>query len=342
MKKTLLLALLALAVALLLPLAEGDRHSVPLPLLAAPATPPEAAGKKPSSSPEESLPAASPPPAAPREIRVLLPDGSVQVCGLEDYVYLVTAGEMPASFAPEALKAQTVAARSYALYCAATGKHAAAGADVCTQPACCQAMQSEDALRERWGADYETYAGKLRAAAAETAGEWLCYGGEPILAAFHASSAGATEDSGAVWSSLPYLVSVSSPESAETVPGFVTRLECAPLDFRDTLLSALPEADLSGEPETWLGALTRDASGRVAEAVLGGQRISGTRLRTLFSLRSTAFTLAYQDGRFVFTVQGNGHGVGMSQYGAELLARSGADYREILAHYYPGAELTGD
>lgn len=334
MKKTLLLALIALAVGLLLPLAERDRPPTPLP-------PSADAADRPLSAPEASPPA-QPSPAAPREIRVLLPDGSVRVCELEDYVYLVTAGEMPASFQPEALKAQAVAARSYALYCAATGKHAAAGADVCSDPGCCQAMQSEDALRERWGADYEAYAAKLRAAAEETAGERLCYAGEPIFAAFHASSAGATEDSGAVWSSLPYLVSVSSPESAETVPGFVTRLECAPLDFRDTLLSAFPEADLSGGPESWLGPVTRDASGRVASALLGGQTVSGTRLRALFSLRSTAFTLEYRDGRFVFTVQGNGHGVGMSQYGAELLARGGADYREILAHYYPGAELTGD
>ncbi len=334
MKKTLLLALIALAVGLLLPLAERDRPPAPLP-------PSADAADSPLSAPEASPPA-QPSPAAPREIRVLLPDGSVRVCELEDYVYLVTAGEMPASFQPEALKAQAVAARSYALYCAATGKHAAAGADVCSDPGCCQAMQSEDALRERWGADYEAYAAKLRAAAEETAGERLCYAGEPIFAAFHASSAGATEDSGAVWSSLPYLVSVSSPESAETVPGFVTRLECAPLDFRDTLLSAFPEADLSGGPESWLGPVTRDASGRVASALLGGQTVSGTRLRALFSLRSTAFTLEYRDGRFVFTVQGNGHGVGMSQYGAELLARGGADYREILAHYYPGAELTGD
>ena len=134
-------------------------------------------------------------------------------------------------------------------------------------------------------------------------------------------------------------MSVSSPETAETVPNFISTLRCAPLDFRDTLLSLHPEADFSGPEEEWIGELTRDASGRVASCVIGGVRFKGTALRSLFSLRSTAFTLEYADGAFVFTAAGYGHGVGMSQYGAKLMAESGADYRAILAHYYPGTEL---
>ena len=106
------------------------------------------------------------------------------------------------------------------------------------------------------------------------------------------------------------------------------------------ILSAYPEADFSGAESSWVGELHRDASGRVESAVLGGVSIPGKTLRGLFSLRSTAFTLAWTENGFLFTVTGYGHGVGMSQYGAAVMAREGADYRQILAHYYPGAALT--
>ena len=182
---------------------------------------------------------------------------------------------------------------------------------------------------------------RMQAAVEATAGEYLSYEGVPVFAAFHASSAGATEDSGQVWNPRPYLVSVPSPESAATVPRYITELRSAPLDFRDTLLSARPEADLTGVPETWLGPIERDESGRVSTAVLGGAAFGGTELRALFSLRSTAFTLDYREGQFCFTVTGSGHGVGMSQYGANVMAQNGMDYREILAHYYPGTTLVG-
>ena len=299
----------------------------------APAEPPSPA---PSVSAETAPPA--PASAAPALRRVRVKDGgAVSEMALEDYLVGVVAAEMPADFEPEALKAQAVAARTYTLYCARTGRHA--DADVCTDFACCQAWRSDDALRENWGGDYGDRLGRIREAVEATAGQYLSYGGEAVFAAFHSSSAGFTEDCGAIWSGLPYLVSVSSPESADTVPNYVSRAELRPLDFRDTLLYAEPEADLTGDPADWLGELRRDDSGRVAEAVIGGAVFSGVRLRELFALRSTAFTLEYADGVFVFTVTGFGHGVGMSQYGANVMAASGADYRAILAHYYPGTEL---
>ena len=253
---------------------------------------------------------------------------------MQDYLVGVLAAEMPADFPEEALKAQAVAARTYALYCADGGKHG--GADVCADPGCCQAWQDGQARRDKWGGDWERCETRLAAAVSDTAGEILLYEGRPVFAAFHSSSAGATEDCGEVWNPRPYLVSVSSPETAETVPNFISSLRCAALDFRDTILSACPEADFSGPEEEWVGELRRDASGRVASVTVGGAELRGTALRSLFSLRSTAFTLAYEEGWFVFTVAGFGHGVGMSQYGARLMAEGGANYREILAHYYPG------
>ena len=319
MKKTILCAALALLLSF-------------LPELLPPAVSPAA--------PETPLPAETAAPAAypaMESVKLLLPDGSIAALDMRDYLIGVLAGEMPADFPMEALKAQAVAARSYALYCAEGHKHGDAA--LCSEPGCCQAWLDEAALREKWGGDYERCAGRLREAVDATAGQVLLYGGAPVFAAFHSSSAGATEDCGAVWNPLPYLVSVSSPESAETVPNYVSSLRCAALDFRDALLSARPEADFSGPEESWLGELRRDGSGRVAEAVLGGVSFRGTELRSLFSLRSTAFTLEYAEGQFVFTVTGFGHGVGMSQYGAKRMAEEGAGCREILAHYYPGTEL---
>ena len=267
----------------------------------------------------------------------MLDHGELLSLALEDYVLGVTAAEMPADFEPEALRAQAAAARTYAIYCARSGRHA--DADVCTNPGCCQAWVSDEALRERWGDAYPQRHDKLAEAVAASEGQILCYGGQAVFAAFHSSSAGFTEDCGAIWSELPYLKSVFSPEGPDSVPNYVTRVERSPLDFRDTLLSLRPEADFSGPLDAWLGPAERDASGRTAFCVIGGARFAGTELRSLFSLRSTAFTLALEDGVFVFTVTGFGHGVGMSQYGAEVMARQGKDFRQILAHYYPGTEL---
>lgn len=290
-------------------------------------------------APRARAPEARPSPPAARTVR-LLTEGETLTLPLEDYLVGVLAGETPASFELEALKAQAVAARTYTLYCAAGQKHE--NADVCADPAHCQAWLDEAALRRSWGGDYDKNLARLREAVEATAGELLRYEGEPVFAAFHASSAGATEDCGEVWNPRPYLVSVWSPESAETVPQYVTRLVCAPLDLRDTLLAARPEADFSSDPASWLGAVERDASGRVSSMTLGGAAFRGTELRALFSLRSTAFTLDYDGGQFCFTVTGHGHGVGLSQYGANTLAAEGWSYRDILAHYYPGTELVSD
>lgn len=290
---------------------------------------------EPITTPE--LAAAKAPYPAPETVTVKNGD-EVQEMDMQSYLVGVVAAEMPASFEPEALKAQSVAARSYALYCAATGRHGDT-AQVCTDFACCQAWSSEDTLRRNWGDSYDEKLEKIKTAVEATAGEYLCYDGAPVFAAFHSSSAGATEDCGAIWSARPYLISVDSPETAEEVPNYISSVELSALDFRDTVLYARPDADFTGDESGWIGEITHDESGRVASAVLGGEKLSGTELRSLFSLRSTAFTLEYTGSSFLFTVTGFGHGVGMSQYGANVMAKSGADYREILAHYYPGTQL---
>ena len=337
MKRTILYAYIAFLFAVGLPfLANWGQRGA----LAAPdgggAANPTPSGAVEEAPPPSVLPAPAGP-SAPETIDVLMKDGSVETMDMQTYLVGVVAAEMPADFHAEALKAQAVAARTYAMYCAGSAKHGPA--QICTDAGCCQAWQSDGELRDKWGELYHEKLENIRAAVEGTRREYLAVGGRPVFAAFHSSSAGATENSADVWSAVPYLISVESPETAEDVPNYVSTVRCSPIDLRDAVLSAHPEADFSGAEENWVGALRRDGSGRVSSVTLGGVELDGKEVRALFSLRSTAFELAYDAGGFTFTVTGFGHGVGMSQYGADKMARLGADYTEILAHYYPGTEL---
>lgn len=325
MKRLLIMCYIVLALSFVLPLfLREQQNSAPVPS-------PRASIGTPTAQESEN---------ARREVWDSVRVKNGEVCAemdMTEYLVGVVAAEMPASFDENALRAQAVAARTYTLYCAAHGRHS--DAQVCTSSGCCQAWLNDDALHERLGEGYEMYMEKLHRAVTDTAGEYLSYGGAPAFAAFHSSSAGATEASGNVWNALPYLVSVSSPETAETVPGYISTVEVSTLDFRDSVLSVRPEADMTGAPSAWVGAAKCTESGRVESIVIGGEVFTGGELRQIFLLRSTAFTLEYSDEVFRFTVTGFGHGVGMSQYGANVMAQRGADYKEILTHYYPGTEL---
>lgn len=203
----------------------------------------------------EPVPAASAVPSPlpdARTLRLLQSDGTVDELPLDDYVYGVLGGEMPAGWPIDALKAQAVAARTYALHQAQAGKHTAQNADICADSTCCQAYQTPEFLRDKWGGDSAFYEEKLRRAVSETQGQVVTYGGALISAVYHASSSGSTNAAADVWGrAVPYLVSVDTP----------------------------------------------------------GDEVKG-------------------------------HGVGMSQWGARYLAEDGLDYRGILAHYYPGTQLT--
>ena len=265
-----------------------------------------------------------------RRTLTLLTDSGPRSMTMADWLPGALAAEMPASFEPEALKAQAVALRTFAL---AGPRHE--NADVCADAGCCAAWLDEPALRQRWGDDLAQNMRRVRDAVSATDGQILTYDGSPIQAAFHASSAGFTEASAAVWSPMPYLVSVPTPESADTVPGLVTAARFTP----DELAQAL-DLDPAGDPAGWLGDIRLDEAGRVAEADICGRSFTGSALRARLGLRSTAFTVDWDGAAFVFTVSGYGHGVGMSQYGAQLYAAGGMSYADILAHYYPGTVLT--
>lgn len=333
MKQTAAFSLFAVVLAFVLPLllylpggAAADAPADPTP------TP------SPSGAPAPAQDAAGPVLDGATMLTVLTERGAEEM-RMADYLPLALAGEMPASFEPEALKAQAVALRSYALYYRSQRKDAHPEADVCCHAGCCAAMAQPAALREVWGERYDEYRDKLAAAVRATDGQYLAWEDAPALAVFHASSAGRTEDGAALGVDLAYLRSVETPETPEAVRNLLSTVEVAPSEFAAAVRSVLPGAALTGEPETWLGPVQLDGAGRAASVEIGGQALSALALRQLFSLRSTDFTLSYSDGRFLFRVRGYGHGLGMSQYGAELMAAQGADYTEILRHYYPGTAL---
>ena len=319
--------------------AVGLAFLLPLLLSAAPAGR-ERPAPEPSSAPSPAAETASAAPVLDSGITLLVQteDGVTEMT-MADYLPAALAGEMPAAFHPEALKAQAVALRSYALHCRAAHKQQHPEADVCASSACCAAYVSDGELRERWGESYAYYMAKINEAVAATDGQYLVWEEAPILAVFHASSLGRTESGADLGMTEPYLRSVTTPETADTVTKLVSEVEVSAEEFRTAVSGVAPEAVFVGEPAAWLGAVTKNEAGRVEKAVIGGAEVSGLALRQLFSLRSTDFTLGWDGACFRFEVRGYGHGAGMSQYGADLMADGGADYAEILAHYYPDTEL---
>ena len=270
----------------------------------------------------------------------LLADGKLQQTDMETYLMGVVRAEMPAAFEMEALKAQAVAARTYTLYKLQSGGNHGETADVCTDHTCCQAYLNAEAARANWGDRAAAYEAKVESAVRETDGEAILYGGVPILAVFHSSSAGRTRAAGEVWvNDLPYLRPVDSPEPGDRIPNYYSRVEFPAEELKAKLLAAFPEADLSGGMEGWLKDPAADSAGNVGTVSVGGVAAKGTQVRAALGLRSACFTWEAQEGGMAFFVTGYGHGVGLSQYGASAMAAAGAGYREILTHYYTGVTV---
>ena len=271
-------------------------------------------------------------------IRVLLGE-EVREMTMGEYLTGVVRAEMPASFAQEALCAQAVAARTYTRYQLAGGSRHGDTADICGDHTCCQAFLDRETAAKNWGDDAERYEAKVENAVAATDGQVILYDGQPILAVFHSSSAGQTKSAGTVWTEdLPYLCSVSSPEGEE-VPNYYSRVEFSASEFREKFLEDCPEADLSGDESQWVGEVRRTEGSNVESITIGGVAVRGSRVRTIFGLRSASFDLEMGGGKAVFYVTGYGHGVGMSQYGANAMAKEGKTWKEILLHYYTGVTI---
>lgn len=305
-------------------------------LPAAPAASPET-----SSSPDPSAGITETAGTADAGIAVRVRNESgVTVMPMDQYLRGVLAAEMPASFELEALKAQAVAARTYTLYRIRNGCSDHPEADVCTDHLCCSAYSDEAAAAAAWGDNAAAYWEKIAEAVAETDGMVALYDGALIDTVFHSSSGGRTEAAVNVWGKdLPYLRSVESPESDATVPNYYSRVEIPVSQFKTVFLARYPEAVLSGAPSGWFKNETRSEAGYVTAVEIGGVTVSGLTVRSLFSLRSADFQVDAQVDLIVLRVTGYGHGVGMSQYGANVLASRGKNYIEILEWYYTGVSV---
>ncbi len=272
-------------------------------------------------------------------LRLLQSDGTVTTLTMAEYLPGVVAAEMPAAFQPAALQAQAVAARTYACARCSAPSSAHPDADLCTDYSCCQAYRTAEERQTAWGENAASYEDKVSSAVSSTDGQVILYDGQPIRAVFFSSASGSTSAAEEVWGSqVPYLSSVSTPEGDE-VPNFRTTLSLTPSEFSATFLAQYPQAELNGSPSSWFSAPEYASSGCTSALTVGGVRVSGRDLRTLFSLRSSRFTVSATDSAVTFSVVGYGHGVGMSQYGANSMAKAGSSYEDILTHYYTGVTL---
>ena len=217
----------------------------------------------------------------------ILDGDTVEEMDLGTYLVGVVRAEMPASFHREALKAQAVAARTYTLYKIQSGGNHGDQADICTDSTCCQAYISEERARANWGGDADDYEAKVETAVKETDGQAILYGGVPILAVFHSSSAGLTRAAGEVWlNGLPYLQAVESPEETDRIPNYYSRVEFTAAECKEKLLAAFPEADLSGPVSGWLQNAVTDSAGSMETVEVGGVTVKGARVRSALGLRS--------------------------------------------------------
>ncbi len=260
------------------------------------------------------------------EITVYRSNGSVINLNMTDYLIGVVSSEMPASFNFEALKAQSVLARTYALKAKQTGKKL-------TDTVSTQSYIDIDQMKNKWGNSFNTYYNKIKNAVENTNEEYLSYNGNYIEALYHSTNNGKTESSLDVFGNYyPYLISVSS-EYDKNASSYLRTINM-PLDTISNKLG------LSLNNNSVISILSYTDGGNIKEININGNNFSGKKVRELLGLRSADFDISISDNNANITTRGYGHGVGMSQYGANGMANAGYSYKDILSHYYPGATLT--
>ncbi len=261
----------------------------------------------------------------------------IKTLSMKEYVTGAVCAEISPSFEEEAIKAQAIACHTYAVYMKEYGDFKKA--DVSDDYTKHQGYISKEELKEKWGEKFDAYYSKIENSVSSVENKIMTYDSKTIQPAFFALCSGKTENSKDIWGGdLPYLKSVTSigdslsPElnSAQTFSEDEFK-ECA---------EKLDGCSISGEAENWVSDIKKTASGAVRKIKICNKDFSGTQVQNAFSLKSNNFTVTYKDQKFTFNVSGNGHGVGMSQYGADYMARQGSSYDEILKHYYTGIKIT--
>lgn len=256
-----------------------------------------------------------------------------------DFCCGALAAEMPVSFDKEALKAQTVAIFTY--YSKKRNESRLAGYDSDFEVNTEQNLIyiPDEKLRDMWGDNYTEYYSKIEACVSDVFGQAVLYDDELILSCFCALNGGTTESSKDIFGGeLPYLTAVASPGDC-FAPEYQTECSFTTDEFEEIATGAWQGISLNGSPQQWVTDIERTTSGTVSQIVIGNAKTTGDEVRKAFSLRSANFDIVYSQNEFVFTVRGYGHGVGMSQYGAQYMAIQGADYREILYTYYPNTVI---
>ncbi|MCK1994515.1 stage II sporulation protein D [Peribacillus muralis] len=259
----------------------------------------------------------------------------IEKVAMESYLTGVVAAEMPADFEEEALKAQALTARTYIVNQLISKSKLGLpdGADV-SDTIMHQVYLNNDELKKQWGSDYKSKMKKINKAIKETEGQILTYEGKPITATFFSTSNGYTENSEDYWQAdFPYLRSVSSPWDKEESPKFYNKVVVNTADFEQKLGVSLSSG-------TTIGTVVERTSGnRVGIVDIGGKKLTGKQIREKLGLTSSDFNWERQGQRIVITTKGSGHGVGMSQYGANGMAREGKSYEDIVKYYYKGVEV---
>ena len=261
-------------------------------------------------------------------------NGEIEKISATDYVKGVVAGEMPALYETEALKAQAIAAYTFA--CRKRDTSMGNDYDITDDPNTDQCYISEETARQKWGDKADEYLKKISDAVSKVEGYMLTFDGSAALTAYHAISSGKTENCADIWGSdLPYLVSVDSSFD-KIADNYLTTVQIS----KDELCEKLNDfTQPTGNADGYFTDRKTTSAGTVKSIKFCGKEISGFDIANALSLRSANFEVAYNDNTFTFTVYGYGHGLGMSQNGANYMAKQGSSYEEILSHYYKGCKL---
>ena len=252
-------------------------------------------------------------------------NGNIEKYELEEYIIGVVGAEMPASFNKEALKAQSVVARTYALKSIKNNKQL-------TTDNSTQNFKDNNELKKMWGSSYNTYYNKIKSAVLETKGLYLSYNNDYVDAVYHSTSNGNTEDAVYVWgNSVPYLKSVSS-EYDNTNKNYNSSITLTYNEISNKLKNSI-------DSNTKFNIISKTSGNRVKEIEINGTTYSGIEFRKLLNLRSADFSIENNGANVVISTNGYGHGVGMSQYGANGMANNGSSYTDILLHYYTGVSI---
>ncbi|MCD7812376.1 MAG: stage II sporulation protein D [Ruminococcus sp.] len=269
--------------------------------------------------------------------------GEVMEVTAEEYIIGAVCAEMPATFEPEALKAQAVAAHTYAerqrLRELENPTAELCGADFSNDTSKYQGYFTENQAKQYYGENFEVNYSKIKDAVQEVSSYILTYEDEPIISAFHSMSSGTTESAENVWgAAVDYLVPVDSSYDT-AAPKYLeeTRYEKDILEAK--LTASFDGLELGEDFASWITIGEVSESGTVLTAAVGNKTVTGTEIRAALALRSACFEIEYDGDEAVFTTRGYGHGVGMSQYGANSMASEGKTWQEILEHYYPGCEI---